>query len=382
MNLNAAIDAFQSAFSVPPQSGAWAPGRANLIGEHTDYNDGLVLPVAIHAGILTLAAETDDGQVHVLSREYPEGGVFSINDRVIEGMWYDAVKGVLAQLDARHERLNGLRLYVAGDMQPEAGLSSSAAFMVSLVMSVFALADVATNPVDTAVTARAVENEFFKVPCGILDQMASAVCKEGYALRLDCRDLSTRDIPVPEDVRLLVGYTGVSRRLTNGRYAARLNECRDAVKALRGAGESIDGLRDVTWEMLERHRKDLNPTYYGRALHVVTENGRVDLACKALLTGDIPGLGVLFNASHASLRDQFQVSCAELDIMTEAMVAHDQISGARMVGAGFGGCCLAVLRGEVSEDLIHRTAERYKKRTGKEGKFFPIFPGGGARMVL
>lgn len=379
MTMLTAVEAFEHAFGRKPRTAAWAPGRVNLIGEHTDYNDGLVLPVAIHLGISATASDADDGQVQVLSREFPAGGVFRIDDRRREGAWHDAIKGVLVELARAGASLRGLRVFVSGDVPVEAGLSSSAAFLVSLVSAIFALAEIELTPRETARIARAVENDYFGVPCGILDQMASAACREGHALRLDCRSLETSDVPIPSDLRLLVGHTGVVRRLTDGRYAARIGECRAALAALAAQGEPVSSLREVTWEMLERRKRAIDPVLYNRALHVVAENARVDLFVKALGAGDFGALGVLLGASHESLRDHYEVSCPELDAMARAMTHSGGALGARLVGAGFGGCAIGIFHGEVSDERIDAIGEEYMRATDRQGRFYRVRPGPGAR---
>jgi len=374
--------AFEALFGRPPEIVGRAPGRVNLIGEHTDYNGGFVLPIAVDMSTYALAAMRDDGRVRAASREYPDRGEFAAGDRARSGQWHDAVKGVLALLEERGNPLPGLDLYIAGDVPAEAGLSSSAAFIVSLVTALFALTGCAMTPREVAVAARKVENEFLGVPCGILDQMASAACKKGRALLIDCRNMATKSVRVPRGLSILVGNTGVRRKLAEGKYQERVTECALAVEALRWSGEKVRSLRDATAAMLDAHGAAIPKTALMRARHVVEENARVLECVEALTKNDPPRIGELINASHASLRDLYEVSCAELESMVKALTAQDGVLGARLVGAGFGGCAVALVSGEVSPEMIESASAIYRNESGREGTFYVVRPGPGAEILL
>ncbi len=373
---------FEAQFQVRPRVLACAPGRVNIIGGHTDYNHGFVLPCAVEMYVVAAVGTRDDRQVHAVSRDYVDAGEFGMGDGALSGQWHDAIKGVIDRLRKQGGDLPGLSLYVAGDVPAEAGLSSSAAFMVSLVLAIFKLAGIELSPRQAATTAREVEVEFFGVQCGILDQMASAACREGHALLLDCRDLSTRDIPMPGGLSLLVGDTTIRRKLAGGSdFNRRVAECAQAVSFLVKKGEAVESLRDADVEMLAKYNKEMPEVLLARARHIVTENARVIEAERALQAADIDRLGALVCAAHASLRDDYEVSCPELDAMTDAMTAHSMITGARLFGAGFGGCALGIVKGRATQSLIDDVSVGYRDRTGLSGRVIPVTPGPGAWVV-
>jgi galactokinase len=373
---------FEGQFQARPRVLACAPGRVNIIGGHTDYNQGFVLPCAVEMYVVASVRARSDGRVVARSRDFAGACDFHIDDGELTGKWHDAIKGVIDRLRKHGGDLPGLSLHVAGDVPAEVGLASSAAFMVSLVMAVFQLAGIKLTPRQAATTAREVEVEFFGVHCGILDQMASAACREGFALLLDCRDLSTRDIPMPGGLSLLVGDTTKKRKLAGGSDFNRLViECAQAVDFLAKNGESVESLRDADLEMLAKHEKEMPEILLARARHIVKENARVMEAVKALQAADIDRLGALVSATHASLRDDYEISRPELDAMTEAMTAHPMITGARLIGAGFGGCALGIVKGHATQALIDDVSAGYRDRTGLSGRVIPVTPGPGAWIV-
>ncbi len=370
---------FEQNFHSHPRALACAPGRINIIGGHTDYNLGLVLPCAVEMYVAAAVSARDDGKVVAISGDYPPEGRFHLSDAFLTGKWHDAVKGVLESLQKSGADLPGLSLFVEGNLPAEAGLSSSAAFMVSLVMAIYRIGGIDLTAEEVALTAQKVEVDFFGVKCGILDQMASAACRKGHALFLDCRDLSTRDIPIPPDISFLVGDTGVRRKLAgDSPFNRRVEQCAQAVKFLADRKEPVESLRDADLPMLARHEKTMPDVLLKRARHIVTENARVIEATKALYAEDIRKLGALVTQAHVSLRDDYEVSWPELNAMVDAMNAHPQTCGARMIGAGFGGCALAVIKGEANAETAESVAVEFNRRTNKNGRVLCVSPGRGA----
>ncbi|MCB1154477.1 galactokinase [bacterium] len=378
---------FQTTFKRPAQVVARAPGRVNLLGGHTDYNLGLALPVAIDRAVHVAVAARDDGFVRTVSRQIGETGEFEIGDRQPVGRWDDGVKGAVAALVEAGGAPTGFDLLVDSDIPMEAGLSSSAAFLVAVASAVFTLNNRPLDGLDLAKTAQRIENDFLGTPCGLLDQMASVLCRPGEAILIDFRDLSTRPVPLPSNLHILVGYTGVARKLASGEYAKRRDECARAVARLRELGElgelgekDATTLRDVSAEMLDRRRLDLDPLLMRRAFHVVSENERVIAGAKALEDGDLLLLGALLNRAHTSLRLNYEVSCDELDAMVTALRSADGVMGARLVGAGFGGCAIAVAEHDFDDGALAVIASRYKILAERDGRVFAVTPGEGASV--
>ena len=337
---------FTEQFGAPEPSGlAFAPGRVNLIGEHTDYNDGFVLPMAIDRGVVIAFRRRPDRRVRAhaaLFAETREVELDGLEPRGVTG-WAVYVAGVAWALEAAGHRLPGLDLVIDADLPRAAGLSSSAALEVAVARAWCAAANISWDPVAMARLCHRAENEFVGVPCGVMDQFAAAVSRRGCATLLDCRSLALRAIPLPADATVVILDTGVRRELAISAYAERRAACAAAVTALQALAPGVIALRDVDLAMLESARGRLEPVVFRRALHVVQENARPAALAVALQNGDLPRAGRLLNESHASLRDLYEVSCEELDQVTERARAHPACLGARMTGAGFGGCAIALV---------------------------------------
>lgn len=365
---------FREKYGVAPQFVAFAPGRVNLIGEHTDYNDGFVLPIAIQLGVYAAGSLTGDGTVEAVSRQFPgQTARFPVGEEPAGG-WGRYLGAVLAELAEAGVRPTGLRLFIAGDIPLEAGLSSSAAFSVCTAMLVSALAGRAwDDKVALARLCQRAENRT-GVMCGLMDQMASLLCVAGRAMFLDCRDLRYEMVPLGADLAVLVGDTGVKRALADGRYNQRREECAQAATIC-----GVPSLRDLTPAALERRRRSLGDLLYRRARHVVGENERVRLFVEALKANDAPRAGQLMSESHASLHDDYEVSCVELDAMVEAFTQAGAL-GARMVGAGFGGSAIALAPAANAAALVAAAARLYRDGTGAGGDFYVVTAGDGARV--
>jgi galactokinase len=360
-----------------------APGRVNLIGEHTDYNQGLVLPAAIDLEIRIAYLPTDDRHVELVRLDGGERGGFDLDALPAKaGRWLDYVVGTAWALDEAGLALTGLRGVIASTLPPGAGLSSSAAIELA---SAWALLDDPATTIDPFGLARLcqrAENGFVGVQSGLMDQFAASCGVAGCAVLLDCRSLEWRAIALPSDVDLVVCHTGSPRHLERSEYNLRRSQCDAAVAGLAALDPSVRSLRDVTPELLDAAADRLDPIAFRRAEHVVTENARVEATIAALAAGDLAAIGRIFAESHASLRDRFEVSSAELDAMVEIAAGVPGVIAARMTGAGFGGCTVNLVRPGAIEALRAAVERDYPARTGLRPRVLPVHAADGAgRMV-
>ena len=356
-----------------------APGRVNLIGEHTDYNEGFVLPAAIDLEIRIAYLPTDDRRVELTRLDTGEHDEFDLDPgRARAGTWLDYIAGTAWALTEAGMPLTGFRGVVASTLPPNAGLSSSAAIELA---SAWALLDDSAGEVDPFELAKhcqRAENAYVGVQSGLMDQFAEACGVSGAALLLDCRSSEWHPIPLPEDLALVVCHTGSARHLDKSQYNRRREQCESAVAALASVDPAIRSLRDVTPELLASLEATLPPVAARRARHVVTENARVGATVEALTAGDHPALRTLLAASHASLRDDFEVSSAELDAMVELACSVPGVVAARMTGAGFGGCTINLVQ-PYAIGALRTTVERdYPARTGLAPRVLPVRATAGA----
>ncbi|HEX7950541.1 MAG TPA: galactokinase [Candidatus Limnocylindrales bacterium] len=359
-----------------------APGRVNLIGEHTDYNEGFVLPAAIDLEIRIAYLPTTDRRVELTRLDTGDRQAFGLDrDRAKNGSWLDYVAGTAWALTEAGLPLTGLRGVIASTLPTSAGLSSSAA--IELV-SAWAMLDDAAPAVDRFELARRcqrAENGYVGVMGGLLDQFAESCGVAGAALFLDCRSNEWRPVPLPPDLDLVVLHTGSTRSLTRSEYNVRRSQCEAAVAALSRSDPSIRSLRDVTAEALAAAAGRLDAVEFRRASHIVGENERVGATVEALEAGDLEALGMLFAASHASLRDDYEVSSPELDAMVDIAVSVPGVVAARMTGAGFGGCTVNLVRPDAVEALTAAVGERYPTRTGLTPRVLPVKVASGAGRI-
>ena len=380
-------DAFRARFGRPPRVYR-APGRVNLIGEHVDYNDGFVLPIALDRSTWVAAAPRTDRTIVVHSAEYHETATIDL-DRPTPGPtggWIDYIRGMATILDEtpeagvagdREGHVQGADLLVASDVPIGAGLSSSAALEVACG---YALADLSGASLDLNCLARAAqraEHEFAGTRCGIMDQMIACHGREGAALLLDTRTLACRWFSLAPAARIVVCNTMVRHELASGEYNARRADCEAGVAALARAVPSIGALRDATLEQLDAARARMSERVYRRCRHVITENARVEEAADALDARDLPRFGALMDASHVSLRDDFEVSCPELDTMADILRTLDGVHGARMTGGGFGGCAVALVAAIEEASVRREVARRYHAATGLEPDVWVTTAGRG-----
>jgi galactokinase len=356
-----------------------APGRVNLIGEHTDYNEGFVLPAAIDLEIRIAYLASDDRRVELTRLDTAERDGFDLDaPRPKTGTWLDYVAGTAWALGQAGLPISGLRGVIATTLPPNAGLSSSAAIELA---SAWALLHDAAPGIDRfrlAQICQRAENGYVGVQSGLMDQFAESCGVAGAAVLLDCRSLEWRAIALPPDVALVVCHTGSPRELGGSEYNIRRHQCDAAVSALAEDDPSIHSLRDVTPETLARAAGRLDPVAFRRAEHVVNENLRVAATVAALAAGDLDGVGRLFAASHVSLRDLFEVSSPELDAMVDIARSVPGVIAARMTGAGFGGCTVNLVRPAAIEALRATVEREYPARTGLRPMVLPVAATDGA----
>lgn len=338
-----------------------APGRVNLLGGHTDYNDGYVLPVAVDRAAWVAAAPITAREARVCALDLKDDATFPLESiPPSEGNWADYPRGVAWALQERGLELVGMEAVLTSDVPIGAGLSSSAAVEVAFAYTWQQLSGFQLDRRDLALACQRAENGYVGVNCGIMDQIASGLGVEGHALLLDCRTLETESVPLPSGIAIVVADTGVRRQLAASEYNVRRTQCEQAVQMLSEHLPGICALRDVSPDDLERLQAHLPEIVHRRARHVVTDNARVLQAAQALREGDVTAVGVLMKACHVSLRDDYEVSSPELDRLAEAAWEVEGCYGARLTGAGFGGCVVALAVEEAVEDLIEQVSQAYQ----------------------
>jgi galactokinase len=351
-----------------------APGRANLIGEHTDYTDGFAMPMALDRSTWVAASARDDRNLVVVSRALKETFTIDLDNQppYPTDSWIDYVRGIAALVGA-----SGANLLIDSDVPIGGGVSSSAALEIACG---YALIDLRGRSVDLRALACAgqrAEHQFVGIRCGLMDQMAACFGQPGQALLLDTRTFDHQLLPLPASVRVVVGNTMVRHALATGEYNARRSDCEQGVEILRRRFSEVCALRDVARPQLEAARDDLPEHLYRRCRHVVTENARTLDASDAIRRGDFDAFGRLMNASHASLRDDFEVSCVELDTMAAIARAQIGVYGARMMGGGFGGSIVALVNAEAAAAVADRIRREYMKVTGRDPEVWVCTAGAG-----
>ena len=343
-----------------------APGRVNLIGEHTDYNDGFVMPVAIDFFTQIILFPLDARALEFYSDNFKEKVLLDFDNLAKSSSrhWSDYVVGVAFMLIREGHALRGARLMIASDVPIGSGLSSSAALEVATAYALATTSDLKIERVELAKLCRRAENEFVGARVGIMDQFVSFFGETDKALLLDCRSLEFEHLPVPPSAQLIICNTMVKHDLASGAYNERRQQCEEGVELLRTVLPNVTALRDVTSQQLEVHRKELSEVIFRRCRHVVTENERVLDAASALKQVDVAKFGQLMNQSHQSLRDDYEVSCAELDLMVGLARKVQGVFGARMTGGGFGGCTVNLVRRDKIDEFQKTLAAGYREATG------------------
>ncbi len=370
---------FRSRFGVEPRIYR-APGRVNLIGEHTDYNDGFVLPAALDLATVAAIAPRSDRTLNIHSLMMGETVSFDLDEAEPKARkhWSDYVRGVAWVLEgAGGHRLTGADLMIDSTVPLGAGLSSSAALEVATGYALLGNSGLAVDLTRLALAAQKAENEFVGMRCGIMDQFIACHGAADHALLIDCRSLDRRLVPIDPAVRLVISNTMVHHEHAAGEYNLRRHDCEEGVRRLSAALPGIKALRDVSLDELERHRDLLTPVIYRRCRHVVSENERTLSAADALASGDVVRFGELMNQSHVSMRDDFEISCREVDQMVALNQAVDGVHGARMTGGGFGGCTISLVATEAVEAFRHSVAKGYEAATGLKPQIFTSTAGAG-----
>ncbi len=360
-----------------------APGRVNLIGEHTDYNDGFVLPFAIERHTLIAAAPRNDRKVIVRSRSVGTEAQLDLSTAgTPRNAWTDYIEGVAHALMARGIKISGADMLIDSDIPSGAGLSSSAALEMSVGFALTALAGTDVDRTQLALAGQQAEHTWVGTRCGIMDQMIVARGSRDHALLIDCRSLDARSIPLAlGDHVILVCDSGVKHELAASDYNVRRRECEDGVSQLRAAGLLIRALRDVSVETFASQQQTLDDPVRRRCRHVIGENQRTLDATAALAAGDLVTMGTLMNASHASLRDDYEVSCPELDLLVETAQGHPGVLGARMTGGGFGGCTVNLVASARVDSLNAALAAAYQERFGRTPATFVTRAADGVREL-
>lgn len=342
-----------------------APGRVNLIGEHTDYNQGLVMPAALDRSCWVAAASRTDGIVAVYSEDARGAAEIPVADPPERtGTWRDYVAGVIAMLNTHGVPLSGADLLIASDVPAGAGLSSSAALEVSVATALLDLAGHYLAPTVVAQLCQRAENEVVGAQCGIMDQYVACHAEPGTALLLDCRHVRHQLIPMPEDIAIVACNSMVRHSIAAGEYNRRRQECLAAVAVLASRNPEITSLRDATPDCLEDSRAELGDVLYRRARHIVTENERVERLGAALANDQRSAIAPLMAESHRSMRDDYEISCPEIDLLVESASGLDGVYGVRMTGGGFGGCTVNLVHASAVGDFVEHLSSAYRTRTG------------------
>lgn len=377
VNCESVRDLFARFYSEPPTIVVRAPGRVNLIGEHTDYNDGFVLPMAIDRAIWIALRPRRDRWVMVHFADTGHYGEFHLDAlrNTAQGS-IEYLKGVAWVLQEEGFFLRGWEGVVAGDVPVGAGLSSSAALEVATARAFAAVSDLAWDPVKMALISQRAENRWVGVQCGIMDQLISACGQADHALLIDCRTLDLQHVPLPPSVRVVILDTGTRRGLADSAYNERRAACERTAERF-----GVKALRDITEEEFARRSEELDEVTRRRVRHVITENARTLQAADCLRKGDVAAFGQLMIESHRSLRDDYEVSSPALDAMVEIALQQPGCLGARMTGAGFGGCAVALVQADQAEVFANTVAEEYRNRTHNQPAIYVSRASSGADLV-
>jgi galactokinase len=374
---------FQKHYGRAPRWIVAAPGRVNVIGEHTDYNDGFVLPMAIERyAIMAADSGAAPGNISIYDIHFKESATVDVSVPVTKGSpkWSNYLRGVFCGFQNRGVKIPALDVAFMSTVPLGGGLSSSAALEVCTATLMEAATGKAMDPVEKALLAQQAEHDFAGVPCGIMDQFISALGREGHLLLLDCRTRKTELVPMTDpSVELLVINTNVKHELSGGEYAERRAQCEEAARNL-----GVKSLRDVTAGQLEQGKDKLSELVFRRARHVVGEIERTVQAAASIRKSDWPKVGQLMYASHASLRDDYEVSCTELDVVVdiaESIGLPGGVYGCRMTGGGFGGCCVALVKADCAEIISRQIAAEYHEKTNIEPAIFASRPAAGAMII-
>lgn len=376
------LQLFEQKYAKKPELTVYAPGRVNIIGEHTDYNDGFVMPCAINYGTAVSGTKRDDGVFNVYAADLDKSDSFSLQQEICrsEHKWKNYVRGVVHFIQQRcPEFRQGADLVISGNVPLSSGLSSSASLEVAVGKFCQQLGNLPLTHTEIALIGQKAENQFVGANCGNMDQLISALGQEDHLLMIDCRSLETKATPVPHNVAVMIVNSNVKHDLVTGEYNTRRQQCEAAAKFF-----GVKALRDVSIQQFREKEAELtalDEETAKRARHIVTENQRVLEAVEALNQGNIPRLGELMGQSHSSMRDDFEITVPEIDYLVElAQSAIGSEGGARMTGGGFGGCIVAIAPVEKVEAVRQIIADNYEKRTGIKETFYVCTASAGVHL--
>lgn len=378
--LKSVVVTFEQAFGYKASHKIQAPGRVNLIGEHTDYNDGFVLPCAINYQTVVVANPREDNIVRVVSVDYDgEQDTFDLTQPIepVNKGWANYIRGVVKHLQLRGYNFTGADIAVSGNVPQGAGLSSSAALEVVIGQTFKELYNLNISQQDIALNGQEAENQFVGCNCGIMDQLISAEAKKDHALLIDCRSLETSAVSIPDGISIVIVNSNKKRGLVDSEYNTRREQC-EAAAAFFG----VKALRDVTIEMFNSRKDELDPITAMRAKHVITENDRAVAAAQALKNNNMPVLQQLMAESHASMRDDFDITVSEVDALVDIMkTAVGDKGGVRMTGGGFGGCVVSLVPNDCVKDVINAVENQYEEKTGLAPSIFVCSAEEGASLI-
>jgi len=375
-------DKFRARFGAAPLL-VMSPGRVNLIGEHTDYNEGFVLPAATDKAVVFAVAPRQDTLCHFVSHDYGQEFRCDLHElRRSPLRWPDYLQGVIDQFVRNGYPVRGIQCVFGGNVPIGAGMSSSAAIEGGLAFALNEMFRLKIDSLTLVKLALKAENEFVGVRCGIMDQFINIHGREKKVLKLDCRSLTYEYFPFERpDLRIVVCDTLVRRELASSEYNVRRRQCEEGVGVLKKYAPGIRSLRDVGFCLLEEHRAELDPVIYRRCDYVIRENIRVEEACRDLLTGDFKSFGERMRASHAGLRDGYEVSSPELDTLVEAAAKVEGVLGARMMGAGFGGCTISLVEEGAVPEFRERVSRDYQAAFGRTPNIYVIKIEAGTHVI-
>lgn len=360
-----------------------SPGRVNLIGEHTDYNNGFVLPAAIDLAIYMALSKREDNKCKIFALDLNDHFEFELGElKKSDKNWPNYIMGVIEQLQKKEYNIKGFNCVFGGTIPIGAGLSSSAALESGLIFSLNQIYDLGIEKIDMVKMAQKAENEFVGVNCGIMDQFINIFGKEGNVLQIDCRSLEYKYFPfVFNDVSVVLFDTKVSHSLASSEYNQRRRECSEGVAVINKDNPGIESLRDVTIEMLYSYEDKLDPVVFRRCKYAVEENNRLLNACQSLIEKDLKAFGDYMYQTHQGLSKDYEVSCPELDFLVEQSKQFCSIYGARMMGGGFGGCTINLVENNSIDHLVKKISEAYKEKFGKVPGVYITHISNGTELI-
>jgi len=381
--VNTIAEAYRTVFGAAHQVVVRSPGRVNIIGEHTDYNDGFVLPAAIDKYIYVCAGLRDDQKIHLLAADFKETFTCTIDALAPVGQdWANYVLGIADQLRVNGHALQGFNLAFGGDVPLGAGLSSSAAVACGAVFALDQLFGLDLNRMDMVLMAQQAEHKYAGVRCGVMDMFASVFGRRGQAMQLDCRSLTHKYVPLDlGNYTMLLLNTNVKHSLASTEYNTRRQQCEQGVAWVQVEYPTVRSLRDVNMDMLDRCVAPRDATVYQRCRYVLEENERLLHACADLERGDLAALGQRMYGSHEGLSQVYEVSCPELDFLVDFIRTRPEVLGARMMGGGFGGCTINLVRAEAIDALVEAVAPAYTAQTGHPLTAYVVETGDGTRVL-